>query len=302
MTLGCHVAAHSAEMDRSYQAGRDVGSAPDLSAAADRIGQRGHQLIDRLQGVAADYRVDVRPGRRHSGRERLVGGALGPRVHPHDAERDQRQPLHLPTHHVRVAGVPAIGNDQHHGAPGHAATAVVVVELLQRRAEPGPAMPVRRGLGGPASATAGVDRASAAVSRVSRVANVNTSASAPPAAQYSSWIMARAYGSIDPEMSQSTTRRRGRLAGTSPISRKACPPVRRAWRRVERMSVRLPPGAACGAATGGWDRERDLAHAAASSASSAADSSAKSVPASRSAGLPRYGCSTSSVWHRRCSS
>ena len=57
------------------------------------------------------------------------------------------------------------------------------------------------------------------VSRVSRVANVKTSASAPPAAQYSSCSMARAYGSIDPEMSHSTTSRRGSINGARRASR-----------------------------------------------------------------------------------
>ena len=91
--------------------------------------------------------------------------------------------------------------------------------------------------------------ASVPVSRVSRVANVNTSASAPPAAQYSSWIMARAYGSIDPEMSHSTTSRRGRQAGARPMpAGPDRPPVRRAWRSVARRSVRGRRGGGAAAA------------------------------------------------------
>ena len=43
-------------------------------------------------------------------------------------------------------------------------------------------------------------------------------------------------------MSQSTTSRRGRVDGVRPISRNACPPVRRASFNVARMSVRRPPG------------------------------------------------------------
>ena len=93
-----------------------------------------------------------------------------------------------------------------------------------------------------ASAAAGVEWASVRVSRVSRVANVNTSAFAPPAAQYSSWIMARAYGSIDPEMSHSTTSLRGRQAGSWPMSRTGSPPVRRAWPSVARTFRCRPPG------------------------------------------------------------
>ena len=60
---------------------------------------------------------------------------------------------------------------------------------------------------------------SVVVSRVSRVAKVNTSARAPPAAQYSNCSMARAYGSMDPEMSHSTTSRRGCLDGARLASR-----------------------------------------------------------------------------------
>ena len=101
---------------------------------------------------------------------------------------------------------------------GHAPAPVAVVELLDAipRSWSRPASRVRPGP--PAGARGRAGRGPAVpVSRVSRVANVKTSASAPPAAQYSSCSMARAYGSIDPEMSHSTTSRRGsHQAGARP--------------------------------------------------------------------------------------
>ena len=93
---------------------------------------------------------------------------------------------------------------------------------------------------------------------------------------------------MDPEMSQSTTSRRGRRAGARPMSANAWPPVRRACRRVARMSVRGPPGRRRSR------RERRSGTASvmprmrlAREASSASVSSAKSWAASRSTVLPR---------------
>ena len=150
-------------------------------------------------------------------------GALGPRVDPDDAERQPGQPLHLAPHQGRVAGVPAVGDDHDDRAPGQPAPAVVVVELLQRGADPGPAQPVRRRLPGPLQRRPGCTCASALVSRVSRVANRTPRPRAPPAAQYSNCSMARAYGSIEPEMSHSTTSCRGRRAGVRLMSRERVP-------------------------------------------------------------------------------
>ena len=96
--------------------------------------------------------------------------------------------------------------------------------------------------------------------------------------------MARAYGSIEPEMSHSTTSRRGRSRGARRASRTGSPAVRRAWRSVIRRSGRLP--AACGryrrVRRGGVARARSRIIAS-SCRSSAADRSAKSRSASRSA-------------------
>ena len=62
-------------------------------------------------------------------------------------------------------------------------------------------------------ASSGWRPASARVSRVRRVAKTNASAFAPPTHACRNCRNARAYGSIEPEMSQSTTSRRGRCAG-----------------------------------------------------------------------------------------
>src|SRR6516225_8525788 len=105
------------------------------------------------------------------------------------------------------------------------------------------------------SASPGRTCASVPVIRVSRVANVNTSASAPPAAQYSSWSMARAYGSMEPEMSHNTTRRRGSRSG----ARLATGAPRLAQRPAQ---VGLPPalGLPRPARPAQRHRERQLAH------------------------------------------
>ena len=58
------------------------------------------------------------------------------------------QPRHLRAEQRGVAGLPAVGNDQDDRAAGHAAHAVAVIELAQRRADPGAACPVGRGLAG----------------------------------------------------------------------------------------------------------------------------------------------------------
>src|SRR5262245_31443936 len=78
---------------------------------------------------------------------------------------------------------------------------------------------------------------SARVSRVSRVAKTNASAGAPLAtAEERRWRYARAYGSIDPEMSQRSTSRRGRVRRLRLASVIGSPPVRRLPRRVRRRS------------------------------------------------------------------
>ncbi len=66
--------------------------------------------------------------------------------------------------------------------------------LNSRSAAPILVPPSQSGAACPARSMAGpgAERARAGVSRVSRVAKLNTSARAPPAAQYRSWIMALA--------------------------------------------------------------------------------------------------------------
>src|SRR6201996_5235285 len=99
----------------------------------------------------------------------------------------------------------------------------------------------------------GVLAARAGVSRVKRVAKLNSSGRlrAPrcwawpardcaPYSTYMSRSRARAYGSIEPEMSHSTTSRRGRTTRAWRDSRMTSPPYRRAWRMVRRRSGRLP--------------------------------------------------------------
>ena len=67
-------------------------------------------------------------------------------IRPHDPVRDPGQPRHLRAEQLRIAGLPAVGDDQDDRAPGHAAAAVAVVELLDRGADPGSAGPVGRRL------------------------------------------------------------------------------------------------------------------------------------------------------------
>src|SRR5215831_13973105 len=136
------------------------------------------------------------------------------------------------------------------------------------------------------SAKPGRTCASVPVIRVSRVANVNTSVSAPPAATYSNCSMARAYGSMDPEMSHNTTSRRGSRSGARRARRNGWPPVRRAWRSVLRRSVCRPRWVCCGRR----DRRSGTASVSLrmspeSMSNSAGESSAKSVLASRSVAL-----------------
>ena len=56
---------------------------------------------------------------------------------------EPRQPLHLPAYELRVAPLPAVGEDHNDGAARHAAPPITVVELLQRVSDPRPAGPVR---------------------------------------------------------------------------------------------------------------------------------------------------------------
>ena len=75
--------------------------------------------------------------------------------------------------------------------------------------------------------------------RVSRVANTNASAFGPaPAAQVRNCRYARAYGSIEPEMSHSITSRRRAMRRRRRARRIGSPPVRRLARSVRRMSTR----------------------------------------------------------------
>ena len=99
------------------------------------------------QRVRADHGVAVRPGRGHAPGQRLVAGALGPRVHPHDAVA--RPATAAPSRGAAPPGSPVSQPSEmitHDRAAGHAAAAVDVVELLERRADLGAAQPVRRGL------------------------------------------------------------------------------------------------------------------------------------------------------------
>ena len=153
-----------------------------------------------------------------------------------------------------------------------------------------------------ASTVSGRAVASSAVIRVSRVANVNTSVRLVPAglppvrlapvwvalpwlAQYSSWSMARAYGSIDAEMSHSTTSRRGRRRGArgrdlAPVRRPCAGPG--AGSSAGPGGYRPPRCGTGGSGAAGWPVHA-AASASSSCSSSAADRSAKSRLASRSA-------------------
>ena len=151
-----------------------------------RPGDRLDDLAERLEAVAADQRVAVLDGGEHAGRPRpRTRRAPTLRVDPDDPVGEAREALHLAADELRVAPLPAVGEDHDDGAAGHAAAAVAVVELLQRVADPGPARPVRRGRRGARwIARSGLRAASARVRRVSRVANTNASACGPaPAAQ-----------------------------------------------------------------------------------------------------------------------
>ena len=77
---------------------------------------------------------------------------------------------------------------------------------------------------------------SALVTRVSLVANTNASARTPPTAVCNSWRYARACASIEPEMSQMKTTRRGRERRRRRICSTGSPALRCARRSVARRS------------------------------------------------------------------
>src|SRR5271165_5316958 len=101
---------------------------------------------------------------------------------------------------------------------------------------------------------------------------------------YRSSSSARAYGSMEPEMSHSTTRRRGRTRGARRASRIGSPPLRRASRSVRRRSGRLPSRAGRYLRVRRGGTARVISRMSVISCrSSAGDSSVKSRPRSRSA-------------------
>ena len=89
---------------------------------------------------------------------------------------------------------------------------------------------------------------------------------------------------MDPEMSHSTTRRRGRTRGARRDSLIGSPPLRRAWRRVARRSGRFPSRAPRYRRVRRSGTDSVISRMSVTSCrSSAADSSVKSRSRSRSA-------------------
>ena len=117
------------------------------------------RLLHRVERVALDEAVDERQGGRHAPGQRRVAGRDLQRVDPDDAVGDAVQALHRLGEVVRIAAVPAVGEDHDDGAAGHAAHAPLLVEAAQPVAEPGAARPVDDPLGRLAERHVGVARA-----------------------------------------------------------------------------------------------------------------------------------------------
>ena len=172
------------------------------------------QLLQRRERVALDELVDVREGRRHSAGQRRVAGrrpSAGSPTRP-GARPGAGAPSARPST-LGVAAVPAVGEDHDDRAAGHAPHAPLVVERAQALAEPGAARPVGdRARPRAASAASGSRDDSSRVSRVSRVPRANASTRPrPTTAACRKRSSARAYGSIEPLTSSSSTSRRGPL-------------------------------------------------------------------------------------------
>ena len=200
-----------------------------------------HQLRVRRQRVAGHEVVDVRQDRQHPLLHRLVARLAAVRVDPHHAVRDPVQPPHLLGQERGVAPLPAVAEDDDHGAARHAAPAPPVEEEPQRLAEAGAAGPV--GHGARRRRPARARRRGSASARVRWVRRVPTvKVSTTPPASRAPWVKRcasrsseSAYPLIEPDTSISSTTRRGlvprrrqAISPGSPIRRRLARSVREA--------------------------------------------------------------------------
>ena len=86
--------------------------------------------------------VDEGQRRPHPLCERLVARCSLERVDPHDGVGGARETRHLAAEEIGSPPLPAVGRDDDDGPARQRLSAVLVVELLQRRADPRPAAPV----------------------------------------------------------------------------------------------------------------------------------------------------------------
>src|SRR4051794_41894350 len=108
-------------------------------------GQFGHdarKVLEAVQTVPRDERVDVRKRGRHALSYRLEPRITTQRVDPDDAMRQAPQPRQLCCKYFRVAGLETIGKDNDDRAAAACPTGGVAQQLLQRLAEPPAPVPV----------------------------------------------------------------------------------------------------------------------------------------------------------------
>src|SRR5918912_1063120 len=94
------------------------------------VGDGSGELLEGLEVVAREEDVDVGQGGGHARGERLVAGSALEGVDPDDLVGEPAQALHLLREHLDLPPVPAVGEDDDDGSPGHPALAPAVHELL----------------------------------------------------------------------------------------------------------------------------------------------------------------------------
>ena len=174
--------------------------------------------------------------------ERLVVRVALERVDPDDRVRLPREPRHLRADERRVLALPAVRDDDHDRAARQRPPAPLVVERLQRRADPRAARPVDDALRRLARARAPgrglADRASGASGACRRRTPRRRARSRTSACRKST--SAREYASIEPDTSQMTTSLRGTWMRSRKARSTASPPVASEARTSRRMSSCRP--------------------------------------------------------------
>src|SRR5829696_5929403 len=152
-----------------------------LSLAFCRAGDGKGELLQGFEVVAGEEYVDVRERCRHSTGQGPVAGFGLEGVHPDHPAGKTREALHALREHFHVSPVPAVREDDDHGAAGHAALSPQVHELLDGVAESG--SPDQSSTAREASprARSGSRSESSRVTRVSLVPRTKASTGSPEA-------------------------------------------------------------------------------------------------------------------------